>query len=102
MRTKARVHLLLACLVAGLPGGAIVAHAQSERLVVDQARDGRFFIINGIEFQAREICRRVKTGDYVTFLTGSSDGRCTFASFLDLNTGESCDVWCQAPLRQMP
>ena len=80
----------------------MIAQAQPEQLIVDQARDGRFFIINGVEFQARDICRRVKSGDYVVFLSGSSDGRCTFATFLDLNSGESCDVWCQLPLRQMP
>lgn len=87
---------------AALAATLATAGAQSQRLVVEQARDGRFFIINGVEFQARNQCRRVETGDMVTFLTGSSDGRCTFATFLDLNSGESCEVWCQQPLREMP
>lgn len=88
----------LATLLLSLPGqGAL---AQSYR--VDQARDGKFFIINGVGFEARQICRLVKTGDEVTFLTGSADGRCLFATFLDLSSGTKCEVWCQQPLREMP
>jgi len=94
--------LALACTFAAalmLPGGAA---AQSQRVIVEQARDSQYFVILGTQFQARQYCRRVKTGDEVTFLTGSSDGRCTLASFLDLNSGEKCEVWCSEPLRQMP
>lgn len=76
--------------------------AQSQRLIVEQVRDGRYITINGVEFQARQYCRRVEPGDEVTFLTGSPDGRCTLASFLDLNSGEKCEVWCTQPLREMP
>ena len=76
--------------------------ALAEEYRVEQARDGRFFIIDGVEFQARNPCPSVQTGDFVTFLTGSPDGHCTFASFADLNSGQKCEVWCQKPLRQMP
>jgi len=89
--------LCLAAAAALLPPAA-----QAQTYIVDQARDGVFFIINGVGFEARQICRLVKTGDQVTFLTGSADGRCLFATFLDLSSGTKCEVWCQQPLRELP
>lgn len=97
---KALALLAVPVLAAALSGTE--AAADSGRLLVEQARDGRFFSINGVDFQARQVCRRVQTGDEVVFLTGSSDGRCTMATFLDLNSGEKCEVWCSQPLREMP
>ncbi len=111
MSQKARARLVppalvglaaLACTLAGSLALSSQAVAQSQRVIVEQARDSQYFVILGTQFQARQYCRRVKTGDEVTFLTGSSDGRCTLASFLDLNSGEKCEVWCSEPLRQMP
>ncbi len=95
-----RAALLAAVLALTVPPQP--AAADSGRVIVEQARDGKYFVIQGTQFQARQYCRRVNTGDEVTFLTGSSDGRCTMATFLDLNSGEKCEVFCSEPLREMP
>ncbi len=104
MSARKRSSILLAAIAVTALASSLPAPAgaQSQRLIVEQSRDGKFFVINGVEFQARQYCRRVKTGDEVTFLTGSSSGRCTLASFLDLNTGDKCEVWCTEPPREMP
>lgn len=92
-RAQAKLGLCLALLGASVLAD-LPASAQSQRSIVEQSSEDRYFVINGVAFEARTRCRRISVGDEVQFLTGSASGRCTFASFLDLNSGENCEVRC--------
>ena len=53
------------------------------------------FVINGNNYRARTYCFNVEVGDRVVFIKGSAWGTCTTATFINLRTGESCEVWCE-------
>jgi hypothetical protein len=76
------------------------AHAENEVYTLDSAIDvdGGNFIVNGVEFAAKNFCHDYQFGDNVVFLSGSPTGACTEALLMNLRNNESCDVWCQYPL----
>jgi hypothetical protein len=53
------------------------------------------FIINGEVFKARTYCFKMDKGDRVKFVDGSANGVCTSAKFLNMRTGDVCEVWCE-------
>lgn len=66
-----------------------------ELFKVQQVSKGQVFIINDNQFTLRDAgCNKVTMGDLVRFVEGSPSGVCIAATFIDLRTGETCDVWC--------
>jgi hypothetical protein len=53
------------------------------------------FIINGEVFKAHTFCFKVNKGDRVKFVEGSAMGACANAKFLNMRTGDVCEVWCE-------
>lgn len=53
------------------------------------------FIINRQVFKAKTYCFNVNRGDRVKFVEGSPAGVCVSAKFLNMRTGDVCNVWCE-------
>ena len=53
------------------------------------------FVINGRVFKAKSFCLHVLNGDMVVFIEGRADGYGRTATFLNVRTGEKCEVLCE-------
>ncbi|WP_053061862.1 hypothetical protein [Photobacterium ganghwense] len=62
---------------------------------IEIANNDELFIINGETFKAQTYCLGWETGEQVKFIEGSPYGACASAKLLNLNRGETCDVWCE-------
>jgi hypothetical protein len=63
--------------------------------LIESTADDELFVINGRRYKARTYCFNVNEGDRVVFVEGSPFGDCGTAVFVNLRTGESCEVWCE-------
>ena len=65
---------------------------------IQVARDDSFFIINGEKFSAQTYCFAsdgFDIDDWVVFTDGSPLGACASATISNMNTGNTCDLWCE-------
>ena len=72
------------------------ASAAEKGLVIANVNDETFVIqtIWGKQlFKAKTYCFQVNRGDTVLFV--DSTGVCVSNTFIDLNTDEKCEVWCE-------
>ena len=53
------------------------------------------FVINSEVFKARTYCFNVEKGDRVKFVEGNALGACASAKFVNMRTGNVCEVWCE-------
>ena len=72
--------------VAGGGSGAVPGTYPVEASVNDET-----FIINGEVFKAQTYCFNVNKGDRVKCATGA----CASAKFINMRTGQVCEVWCE-------
>lgn len=70
------------------------AGAAGKRVTIEKAINDRTFIIAGKVFEAQTFCVGTLDGDSVQF-TESGPGICFSAKFVNLRTGQMCDVWCK-------
>jgi len=66
--------------------------------VIEVAYNDELFIINGEKFSAQTYCYSwdgFDVGDNVVFLEGSPFGACATAIIANLETGNTCELWCE-------
>ena len=72
------------------------AGAEGERqYTVESSVNDDTFVINGHAFKAKTFCTNILEGDKVIFLKGRADGYCDTATFVNVRTGEKCEVLCE-------
>lgn len=62
---------------------------------VESSVNDDLFVINGHAFKAKTFCTNILEGDKVIFLKGRADGYCDTATFVNVRTGEKCEVLCE-------
>ena len=62
---------------------------------VESSVDDDTFVINGHVFHAKSFCLHVREGDMVVFIEGRADAYCSTATFVNVRTGERCQVLCE-------
>ncbi len=67
----------------------------AEKYIIQVAHNDEFFLINDEKFSAKTYCFNVNAGDKVIFVEGEPNGICTNATFYDVNTKKTCEVWCE-------
>ncbi|MBW1774835.1 MAG: hypothetical protein JRJ82_18395 [Deltaproteobacteria bacterium] len=103
-----KFNLLWLTLVFGLicsvtvPGPLSLAEAADEyrkgegkEYTVESSVDDDTFVINGHVFKAKSFCLNVLQGDRVVFVEGRADGYGLKATFVNVRTGERCEVLCE-------
>jgi hypothetical protein len=69
-------------------------HYLVEASVKDESFVFRDRVGKAVVFKARIYCFGVDEGDEVVFSEGGPDTACVSGEFLDLRTGDKCEVWC--------
>jgi len=103
-----KFNLLWLTLVFGLtcsvtvPGHFSVVEAADEyrkgegkEYTVESSVNDDTFVINGRVFKAKPFCLNVLQGDRVVFIEGRADGDGLSATFVNVRTGERCEVLCE-------
>ena len=78
----------------GICGFAFTAKAELQ-YVVEKSVNDEIFVINDSVFRAQTFCFNVLEGDLVIFTEGNAFGACDIAEFVNLRTGDVCQVWCE-------
>ncbi len=62
---------------------------------IELAHNDQTFIIDDEVYKAQGICSGWLPGQRVTFAAGNTPGMCVNATLLNIDTFETCDVWCK-------
>ncbi|MGL4518667.1 MAG: hypothetical protein ACRCUJ_02910 [Phocaeicola sp.] len=82
---------LIAAVMIALSFSAVAA----DQYVVEIEHNDEMFIINGERYEARTYCMSLEEDDSVIFLEGSPYGNCSTATVYDVNSRNTCDLWCE-------
>lgn len=80
---------------AGTASREPVSRGSAPTYLVEVSHNDELFIINGEKFEAKTYCFNVDKDDRVRFIDGSANGACASAKFVNLRTGDVCEVWCE-------
>ena len=103
-----KMYLLWLTLVFGLafsvavPGPfSLVATAdeyktgEGKEYTIESSVNDDTFVINGRVFKAKSFCLNMLQGDRVVFVEGRADSDGLNATFVNVRTGERCEVLCE-------
>ena len=59
------------------------------------AANDETFVVEGSVFKAKTYCFGFAEGDEIVFAAGGPGGICTSATIVHLQSGKTCEVWCE-------